>query len=81
MQLINGWWTYYCIYVIHTRSPFCIVIVKYAEVSPTHKDEGRGSLLFRLINMREPVIMGFLTGGEFSTKNLLPYCMAENLRE
>ena len=40
------------------------IVPQYAEVSPTHKHEGRGFLLFRLINMREPVILGFLTGGE-----------------
>ena len=40
------------------------IVPQYAEVSPTHKHEGRGFLLFRLINMREPLIMGFLTGGK-----------------
>ena len=38
--------------------------MQYAEVSPTHKKEGRGFLQFRLVNMRDPIIMGFLRDGE-----------------
>ena len=50
------------------------IVPQYAEVSPTHKHEGRGFLLFRLINMREPLIMGFLTGGKttFLTETSIP---------
>ena len=45
--------------------PFFLVWgMKYAHVSHTHINEGRGFLLFRLVNMRAPLIMGFLRGGE-----------------
>ena len=36
---------------------------QYAKHSPTHLSEGKGSLQFRLVNMRADVIMGFLRGG------------------
>ena len=37
--------------------------LQYAKYSPTHMKEGRGSLNFRLVNMRDDIIMGFLRGG------------------
>jgi hypothetical protein len=42
---------------------------QYANRSPTHLKEGRGFLLFRLVNMRAPIIMAFLRGG-FKTPSL-----------
>ena len=39
--------------------------LQYANRSPTHLKEGRGFLLFRLVNMRAPIIMAFLRGGNF----------------
>ena len=39
--------------------------LQYANRSPTHLKEGRGYLLFRLVNMRAPIIMAFLRGGKF----------------
>ena len=38
-------------------------ILQYAMVSPTHMSEGKGSLNFRLVNMRDEIIMGFFRQG------------------
>ena len=37
--------------------------LQYAFASSTHLKDGRGYLLFRLVNMRAPIIMGFFRGG------------------
>ena len=50
--------------VQNVAKSFLFARVQYAKVSPTHKSDGRGFLLFRLINMRDPVIIGFLRGGK-----------------
>ena len=48
---------------MNTCLPFSFTM-QYAKHSPTHLSEGKGSLQFRLVNMRADVIMGFLRGGQ-----------------
>ena len=56
----------------------CIVLflpMQYAEVSPTHKKEGCGFLQFRLVNMRAPIIMGFLRNGKSGFSHVVLFQM------
>ncbi len=39
------------------------VRLQYANFNKSHMTSGSGSLQFRLVNMRDDVIMGFFTGG------------------
>ena len=42
----------------------CVCFLQRANVSSTHMSEGRGSLTFRLLNMRAEVIIGFFRSGK-----------------
>ena len=72
MYIPQGWTVYMCTLCLPGGALINVLFfaifsclgVKYAHVSHTHINEGRGFLLFRLVNMRAPLIMGFLRGGE-----------------